>query len=328
MPDPTVDVVIPLHNKAPYVEDAIRSVQAQTYPATAIWVADDASTDEGPQIVARLAEADPRIHLLPSPHDAPRGASNARNRGIAAGNAELVAFLDADDYWDPGKLEAQIALLRDPAIGTVHCGARLVDAEGKLNYVTPAPVPPPAHRLFDEIRLGRYSVTGSASGVVTRRALLDAAGPFPEGVAFGEDWDMWSRLAALSGFVAVPELLTNIRMLRTMSRTVPQPDIFIMWLRVFDRWQDDEAFMRRAVWEARSLGARHQAGMIFTPRRMFVEFPRKVATEGGAVGRRIYGSPGAYALTVATMLPVLIWRILRKIGRETQQAVRPRTTAQ
>ena len=317
---PGVDVVIPLFNKAAYVEQAIRSVLAQTYPVTAVLVADDASSDGGAERADALAATDPRVRVLRSPHAGPRGASAARNRAIAAGRAELVAFLDADDYWDRDKLAAQVALLRDPSIGTVHCGERQVDANGKQLSVKFAPLPISRERMFDEVRLARYAVTGSASAVVCRRSLLDRVGLFSENLDFGEDWDMWSRLAAVSGFAAVPDLLTNVRVLPTMSRTMPPEESFAKWLRVFDRWQADERFMRQAAWEARSFAARHQLSMLPDLGRALVTFPGEMARNGGALGRRLYGDPAARAFSFATILPLLVVRTLQAARRERRNA--------
>lgn len=320
MSQPDVDVVIPLFNKAPYVEQAILSVLEQSCPVATVVVADDASTDDGAERAEALARTDPRVRVLRSSELTPRGASAARNRGIAAGQAELVAFLDADDYWDRDKLAARVGLLRDPTIGTVHCGARQVDEGGQVLSVTLPPAPPPPSQMFDEVRLARYGVTGSASAVVCRRAVLKEAGPFPEHIDFGEDWDMWSRLAAVSGFAAVPAPLTNVRVLPTMSRTMLPEESFAKWLRVFDRWQDDERFMRKAEWEARSFAARHQISMLPDLTRAFMSFPNEIARNGGALGKRIYGNVASRAQSFALMPPLVLLRTLRALRRDTRNA--------
>jgi glycosyltransferase involved in cell wall biosynthesis len=316
MTGPAVDVVIPLHNKGPYVEQAVRSALGQTYAVRAVIVADDASSDDGPERVRALARQDARVRLLERVSDVPQGAASARNRAVAVAEAELVAFLDADDYWDGDKLAAQGPLFADSSVGTVHCGERRVDADGVVLSTLYPPAPLSGRELFDAVRLGRYGVTGSASGVVTRRSLLAAAGPFPEGVAFGEDWDMWARLAGLADLVAVPRLLTNIRALPTPSRTIPAADRFIDWLRVFDRWQADERLMRMAVAEARGMVAGHQARMLGDPHRMLVDYPRRIAEAGGTLGRLLYGSRGAYWTTLATMGPWFVVRACRRVGQE------------
>lgn len=106
---PAVSVIMPMHNSAPFVGAAIRSVQAQDVDSWELLVVDDASTDGSPEVVAPLAAADPRIRLLRN--NGPRGAAGARNTAIAEARGRYHAFLDSDDLWLPTKLEEQLALM-------------------------------------------------------------------------------------------------------------------------------------------------------------------------------------------------------------------------
>ena len=101
-----VSVIIPLFNKAPYVERALASVSAQSFTDFELIVVDDGSTDESSQIVEGYD--DPRIHLIKQGNAGP-GA--ARNRGLDEARGELVAFLDADDEWLPDYLAESVRLL-------------------------------------------------------------------------------------------------------------------------------------------------------------------------------------------------------------------------
>ncbi|HWA18748.1 MAG TPA: glycosyltransferase [Devosia sp.] len=311
-----VDVVIPLYNKGPYIAQAVRSALGQSHAPRSVIVADDASTDGGREAVAAIAADDQRVRLLVSDAAMPRGAGSARNRAVRETVAEFVAFLDADDFWNAEKLAAQLPVMADPAIGTVHCGARVVTSDGRCVAELYPPPPPPPSQIFDEIRLGRYSVTGSSSAVLTRRSLLERAGPFSDEAAFAEDWDMWVRLAALSGFVAVPRLLTNIRALPTRWQSSSDAERFARWLGLLDRWKDDETFMQRAEAEVRGIVARHQAGLLLhSPRRAFVDYPREVLRHGGVLGQRLFGTRSARAFTSGTMLPALALRASQKALR-------------
>lgn len=114
-----VSVIIPLFNKAPYIQRALDSVTAQTCAHFELIVVDDGSTDEG----ARIVEAcnDPRIRLVKQENAGP-GA--ARNRGIADARGEFIAFLDADDEWSSYYLEESTRLLDEygPTVASITSG--------------------------------------------------------------------------------------------------------------------------------------------------------------------------------------------------------------
>ena len=114
---PLVSVVIPAYNCAAYLPRAIESVLAQDYPHLECLVVDDGSRDDTAAVAGRYA---PRVRVI---SQANGGASAARNTGIAAAAGALIAFLDADDYWHPGKFGKQVALFaRHPALVLVSTG--------------------------------------------------------------------------------------------------------------------------------------------------------------------------------------------------------------
>ena len=112
-----VSVIVPLYNKAPYLERALGSIARQTCAAFEIIVVDDGSSDGGGELAARYP--DPRVRLVTQDNAGP-GA--ARNRGIAEARCPVLAFLDADDEWLPGCLETNLALLdRHHAAAVTSC---------------------------------------------------------------------------------------------------------------------------------------------------------------------------------------------------------------
>src|SRR5438477_3130042 len=120
---PRVSVVIPNYNYAHFVGDAIDSVLAQTFADFEIIVVNNGSTDSSLEVLQRYED---RIRLFDQDN---RGQAGARNRGIEESQGELIAFLDADDVWEPNKLEKQIPLFDDPSVGLVYCGHLVVDQE-------------------------------------------------------------------------------------------------------------------------------------------------------------------------------------------------------
>ena len=109
---PLVSVVMPFLNAAPFLEEAIESVRAQTYSHWELLLCDDGSTDGSTAIAQRYAALDPvRIRHLVHDDGASHGASAARNLGLRAARGELVALLDGDDVWLPNKLSEQVAIM-------------------------------------------------------------------------------------------------------------------------------------------------------------------------------------------------------------------------
>ena len=204
MPSPTVDVIIPCHNRPAYVRLAVESVLAQTHPATSIIVVDDASTDDIAEALAGLAGPVKVIRITQQ-----SGAGAARNAGIDASASELIAFLDDDDLWLPAKLERQVAFLRDhPACGFVHTGLVKIDAEGRaLSTATPSSQQPLVGMCLTRLLQGSSIATAS---VVVRRATLGRE-RFHTALRNAEDWDLWLRLAAQGPFGYVPEPLIQYR---------------------------------------------------------------------------------------------------------------------
>jgi glycosyltransferase involved in cell wall biosynthesis len=133
---PLISVIIPAHQAAAFLRDAIESVLTQDYRPLEVIVADDGSTD-GTRDIAR--SYGPPVSVLEQPH---RGAGAARNLAISHAAGRFLAFLDADDLWLPGKLSMQMrALASDPSLDLVfgHVMEFRAGQEGTPPRTTPAP---------------------------------------------------------------------------------------------------------------------------------------------------------------------------------------------
>ena len=106
-----VSVITPCFNAAEFIEETVASVQAQHYSEWEMLIADDGSTDETAEIVARLMRDEPRIQFFPVGGESGLPA-RGRNAAMKRARGEYYALLEADDLWVPKKLERQVAYLR------------------------------------------------------------------------------------------------------------------------------------------------------------------------------------------------------------------------
>lgn len=225
---PAVSVVLPVRDGAATLARAIASVRAQTWADWELLVVDDGSRDATPEVLNRLARAEPRLRVL-----APGrvGLVAALNAGLAAARGEFIARLDADDEAHPERLAAQVEWLRrQPDLGLVGCRVGFGgDAAASRGYALHVAwlngiITPEEHARsrFIESPLAHPSV-------LFRRELVARHGGYREG-DFPEDYELWLRwLEAGVRMAKVPrELLTWHDAPGRLSRTDPRydPDAF------------------------------------------------------------------------------------------------------
>jgi glycosyltransferase involved in cell wall biosynthesis len=195
MSSPQVSIVLPTYNRRQVLSRAIESVLAQSMADFELIVVDDNSTDGTREWLATLT--DPRLRLL---HRKTRsGAAAARNAGIRAAQAELIAFQDSDDEWLPRKLETQLALMRaNPACGWIggsyHVGQHTIRSQALID----------GNGYELELLTGEPFVT--PAWLVRRECLFDC-GLFDESMPCLEDWDLIFKLASRYRFRAVDEVV-------------------------------------------------------------------------------------------------------------------------
>jgi glycosyltransferase involved in cell wall biosynthesis len=141
-----VSVVIPAYNRSTLLIEAVNSVLAQSYSAHEVVIVDDGSTDGTREAVAARFGANPKVRYFRQEN---AGVSAARNRGLREAAGEFIALLDSDDAWLPGKLEAQLAVLRLwPEAGMVWTDMRAVDDDGKVLHSKYLRIMYHAYRFF------------------------------------------------------------------------------------------------------------------------------------------------------------------------------------
>lgn len=182
-----VSLIIPTHNRADLVGEAIESALGQTYPAREVIVVDDGSADGTQAILARYAHA---IRTLRTPN---RGCAAARNSGVRLARGTYLAFVDSDDVAPPHKLALQVPVLEAcPEVGFVYgpsvgFGPEL-PAEVMHQPVRPDADGSVAEGIFLTTRIGFDSV-------LLRREAVEQAGGFDETLHHNEDTDLLLRVA-------------------------------------------------------------------------------------------------------------------------------------
>jgi glycosyltransferase involved in cell wall biosynthesis len=178
MEDVCVSVIVPAHNAAPYLAEAIESIQAQAYGNLDIVVIDDGSTDA----TAEIAAVD-GVRLQRQPQ---RGAGAARNAGLALARGEFIAFLDADDLWTTGRLGLQLSA----AASQPHPDLVFGPVE---QFISPE---------IDAAEAGLYCPEGSSPAylvgcLLARASAFERVGGFREDLQLGEFVDWCARAEEL-----------------------------------------------------------------------------------------------------------------------------------
>lgn len=182
------DVVIPCHNRAHVVADAVESVLAQDHAPSRVIVVDDGSSDASATVIRALAATHDRVQAVILPRNV--GASQARNSGVALATAEWVAFLDSDDVWLPGAAEALLA----PAVTVGH--DIVVGHFARIEGAAPPTLPECG---WDGGCIGLGLASGGVIGPswsVVRRNLVERVHGFDPSFHNCNDWDFYTRAAA------------------------------------------------------------------------------------------------------------------------------------
>jgi glycosyltransferase involved in cell wall biosynthesis len=202
---------MPCFNHARYVEESIKSVLNQTEENLELIVVDDGSTDTSLAIIQEWATKDAR--LKPIYHSTNQGASVSRSDGLKIATGKYIAFCDADDLWQSGKLTVQLETLAPyPEIGATYCDALIIDNEGKetgKRFSDRFPVPGKGNgNLFHTLCIRNFINMQSA---LLRRAAIRPGDYFDPEIRWVEDWWFWVKIARTNNFIYNPEPLAFYR---------------------------------------------------------------------------------------------------------------------
>jgi len=204
---PAISVLLPVYNNMPYLEAAVRSIMDQSFRDIEIIVVDDASTDASPQVLARLAGEDPRIHVETLAEN--RRLPGALNHGLDLVRAPLVARMDADDIAHPERLARQKAWMdAHPEALMVTSGVRQIDSEGRLLRPPSGwSLPPRAMRWMLRFGMPAFHPTF----LFRPRAPDGTLWRYDPAWTASEDYDLLERMTRTGPVATLPEPLLDYR---------------------------------------------------------------------------------------------------------------------
>jgi len=211
MTRPHISIITPAYNASLYIAETIESVQNQSMKDWEMIISDDGSTDETANISRKFSQRDPRIRVISNPNSGRPGV--ARNRALAKAQGDIIAFIDADDLWEPDKLEKQMQDLNTSGSrwafsNTFVFGEHMTKTSGIFFRDGWRPTCP----YFEQLLTGNGI---PCLTIIVTRTLLeqacknnDISKAFDESneIRVAEDWHLWLRLARLAepGYIAKP----------------------------------------------------------------------------------------------------------------------------
>lgn len=185
-----VSVIMPAYNAGNYLHDSIQSVQRQTYTNWELIIIDDGSTDNTKDLVSEYYLSDARIYYY---YQANGKQGKARNNGISKSKGDLLAFLDADDWWVENKLATQVnMLLQQPQITLLFSDGY----HSQNGHITPYQIQVKSTWDADDLSLFFFNNQIPIVSVLVKKSAILSIGGFSEEpeIQNVEDYDLWLKL--------------------------------------------------------------------------------------------------------------------------------------
>lgn len=235
-----VSVVIPAYNCGAYIALAVQSALDQDYPNKEVIVVDDGSTDNTAEVLAGFGQ---RIVVVRQPNS---GVAAARNCGMQTARGELIALLDADDLWLPGKLRKQVEYLSaHPELGGVYCAWREWRSDANGEFTVPhlsshdterAGIEPQGSGwLYNKLFLDPIIHTTT---LLMRREIMEQVGKFDHALRRGQDYDYWFRMSRLAPIHKLNAVLSLYRIHPESITHQPYPANYpcLVIQKALDQW--------------------------------------------------------------------------------------------
>ncbi len=228
---PLISIIMPCYNAESFLEESVACVFSQSYPNIELIVVDDGSIDQSYSILVELAEEYPALTVIKQPN---KGPYPARNLALKQATGELIAFLDADDYWDSNFLEKLYYSLTENNADICYCGWQNVVEDGENG----PPYIPPAYEKGDVFRAFLTGCPWPIHAALVKRSIVEKAEGFSTRCFSSMDYDFWIRLSAITqNIILVPEVLAFYRWHNKGQISS------IKWRQVLDAWRVRKDFV-------------------------------------------------------------------------------------
>ena len=234
-------IVIPVHNKESYLKKTLNCILNQTYTHFELILVNDGSKDLSGNICDKYAASDSRIKVI---HQKNGGVSNARNNGIKAASNELIAFIDADDFWSLDflmQMNEMILSINEVDIysskyatiqnGEIIQNENFFEADGEFV-------------IFDLIKKcaekARFPI--HASSVIIKKKAIEKAGFYDERISTFEDFDLFVRIALHSKIAYLnrePLSFYNLDVPAESKARGTIPKFEKNWIHYFDKFENE-----------------------------------------------------------------------------------------
>jgi len=299
-------VIIPVYNKARFIQNTLTSVLNQQFSDFEILLIDDGSTDESYSLIQ--AFEDPRIRLFQQTN---QGVSAARNAGIQEAKAPYIAFLDADDLWEPNHLSTLHKYCELLPNESLFNTAKTIDTGNQLI---------PAHYAFaqtaDYELVNFFEASGIepalwTSSVVIKKNAIDKVGNFDTTIKSGQDLDLWIRLGMVYSVVFIWErtarYIYDSQSLSKQTELTPNKMNFSSYA----NWEKENPALKRYLdWNRYALGIKSKLRGDWA---YYQEMKKGIAFENLSIKKRIlFALPSWILRSLLTLQPLLIAFGLRR----------------
>lgn len=203
-------VIVPLYNKEPYVEKALRSILGQTFYDFELVIVNDGSKDNSLAVAEKVLAGIGNARIINQENS---GVSTARNNGVSASKGEYICFLDADDWWEPMFLEEMSKLVDEyPDAGIYGTGYTIINEHKRRTRVAPIGVDEGFEKgyiNYCQVYAKTLAMPLCTGAVCIPRRIFDGLGGFKANLKLGEDFDLWIRIALKYKVVFLNKSLSN-----------------------------------------------------------------------------------------------------------------------